>query len=182
MARNTQRIIALTGAIVFFVSTVAFSGLVIWQLYQDSQGDDSLATELDTSDMEAPDDGITGEPLPNFEPVASVDELEIIDTQEGDGREAKEGDTVVVHYTGATAADGLIFESSLSGGEPVTFPLEGLIPGWQEGLPGMKAGGSRRLVIPAEKAYGENPPPGSRIPANAALVFDIDLIEVRDSE
>ena len=176
MTGNKQRIIALTGAVVFFVSTVAFSGLVIWQLYQDSQGDSQMAQ----TDVETPDDGITGEPLPNYDPRETVDELEIIDLAEGEGQEVQEGDVIVAHYTGALAVDGTIFESSLSGGEPATFQLSGLIPGWQEGLPGMKVGGTRRLIIPAEMAYGENSPSPS-IPPNSALVFDIELIDVQEA-
>jgi FKBP-type peptidyl-prolyl cis-trans isomerase len=90
----------------------------------------------------------------------------------------KAGDTVTVDYTGAVAATGVIFQSSKDTGQPVSFSLDGVIKGWTDGLPGMKVGGTRRLIIPAGQAYGANPPAGSGIPANAPLVFDITLYKV----
>ncbi|HSX32179.1 MAG TPA: FKBP-type peptidyl-prolyl cis-trans isomerase, partial [Candidatus Saccharimonadales bacterium] len=83
-----------------------------------------------------------------------------------------------VDYTGAVAATGVIFQSSLDSGQPVSFPLGNVIQGWQEGIPGMKVGGTRRLIIPAAKAYGASPPQGSNIPANADLVFDVTLHKI----
>jgi FKBP-type peptidyl-prolyl cis-trans isomerase len=81
-----------------------------------------------------------------------------------------------VDYTGAVAATGTIFESSLDTGQPANFPLSGVIKGWQEGIPGMKEGGKRRLIIPADLAYGASG--NGTIPPNAALVFDVTLISV----
>ena len=118
--------------------------------------------------------------LSNFTPIASVSKLEKIDTVVGTGAEVKAGATVSVHYTGAVAATGAIFQSSKDfGTEPVTFPLSGVIKGWTDGIPGMKIGGTRRLVIPAAMAYGANPPSGSGIPANADLVFDVELVAIK---
>lgn len=118
--------------------------------------------------------------LSNFTPVAKVSTLEKIDTVVGTGAEVKAGDTVSVHYTGAVAATGAIFQSSKDfGTEPVTFPLSGVIKGWTDGIPGMKIGGTRRLVIPAAQAYGANPPANSGIPANADLVFDVELVAIK---
>lgn len=118
--------------------------------------------------------------LSNFTPVAQVSTLEKIDTVVGTGALVKAGDTVSVHYTGAVAATGAIFQSSKDfGTEPVTFPLSGVIKGWTDGIPGMKIGGTRRLVIPAAMAYGANPPQGSGIPANADLVFDVELVAIK---
>ncbi len=118
--------------------------------------------------------------LSNFTPVSSVSKLEKIDTVVGTGVEVKAGATVSVHYTGAVAATGVIFQSSKDfGTEPITFPLANVIKGWTDGIPGMKVGGTRRLVIPAAMAYGATPPPGSGIPANADLVFDVELIAVK---
>lgn len=116
-----------------------------------------------------------GTQLENFEPTTEIAELQRLDTTEGTGDEVQSGATVTVDYTGAVAATGTIFQSSLDSGQPVTFPLDGVISGWTEGVPGMKVGGTRRLLIPAEQAYGANPPAGSGIPANADLVFDITL-------
>jgi len=116
--------------------------------------------------------------LENFTPVASIPTLQKQDTTVGTGAEVKPGDTVTVDYTGAVAATGVIFQSSLDTGQPVSFPLGSVIAGWTDGVPGMKVGGTRRLLIPAAQAYGANPPAGSGIPANADLVFDITLHKI----
>ncbi|MFA6999664.1 MAG: FKBP-type peptidyl-prolyl cis-trans isomerase [Candidatus Paceibacterota bacterium] len=118
--------------------------------------------------------------LNNFTPVSKVSSLQKIDLVVGTGAEVKAGATVSVHYTGAVAATGAIFQSSKDfGTEPVTFPLSGVIKGWTDGIPGMKIGGTRRLIIPADLAYGANPPSGSGIPANADLVFDVELVAIK---
>lgn len=123
---------------------------------------------------------LAGNPLANFTPVAHIDSLQKIDTTPGTGAEASSTSTVTVNYTGAVAATGIVFQSSLdNNGQPVTFGLNQVIKGWTEGVPGMKAGGTRRLLIPASLAYGANPPSGSGIPANADLVFDITLLSVK---
>lgn len=122
---------------------------------------------------------LQGTKLANFEPIAKVDSLQKIDEVVGTGAEAKADSTVTAHYTGAVASTGVIFQSSHDMGQPVDFPPNGVIKGWSEGAPGMKVGGKRRLLIPAELAYGANPPQGSGIPANADLVFDIELTAVK---
>lgn len=116
--------------------------------------------------------------MDNFQPIDDVTELQIIDVQEGDGDVVKPGDTVTAHYVGAVASTGKVFQSSRDFGGPISFPLSGVIKGWTEGVPGMKIGGTRRLIIPADMAYGANPPAGSGIPANAPLVFDITLHKI----
>lgn len=121
---------------------------------------------------------LQGTNLNEFTPVDTVTELEIIDLKEGTGEAVQSGATVTAHYTGAVAATGLIFQSSHDFGRPIPFGLNQVIKGWTDGVPGMKVGGTRRLIIPAEQAYGSTPPPGSGIPADAALVFDIELVEV----
>jgi len=115
--------------------------------------------------------------LENFDPIANVTKLETIDLQEGGGQAVKASDTVTVHYTGALAATGEVFESSRDSGQPVTFGLNQVIQGWGEGIPGMKAGGTRRLIIPADLAYGAQSPSAS-IPPNSALVFDVEVISI----
>lgn len=98
--------------------------------------------------------------------------------REGTGTAATPGDTVVVHYTG-WLPNGRTFDSSRERGEPTAFPLAqgGLIPGWLQGVSGMREGGRRLLVLPPDLAYGsEGTGP---IPPNAVLVFDIELLEVR---
>jgi FKBP-type peptidyl-prolyl cis-trans isomerase len=92
----------------------------------------------------------------------------------GIGEEALAGDSVTVHYTG-WLHDGTVFDSSV-GGDPRQFLLSDLIPGWQEGILGMKVEGTRKLVIPPDLGYGSSRQ-GS-IPGNSTLVFDIELIGV----
>lgn len=118
-----------------------------------------------------------GTKLPNFEPIDNVSELQKIDTEVGTGDEVQAGATVTVHYTGALCKNGIIFQSSHDMGRTITFPLSGVIAGWTEGVPGMKVGGTRRLVIPADMAYGASSP-APNIPANSDLVFDIELVAI----
>jgi len=121
---------------------------------------------------------LPGQPIPTVvgEATVTASGLQIIDTQVGTGAEAKLGDTITVQYTGYLD-DGTIFDGPAIHGGPVQFALSGLIPGWQEGIPGMKAGGTRRLIIPPELAYGEAGYGGS-IPANAVLTFDVEIVSI----
>ena len=102
--------------------------------------------------------------------------LETKDIIVGTGTEVVATSTLTVHYTLMTWSNGKLIESSWSGGQPATFPLSGVIAGWQEGLPGAKVGGRRLLVIPADKGYGPN---GSGpIGPNETLIFVVDIIAV----
>lgn len=106
----------------------------------------------------------------------SASGLESHDAVMGTGKEVRAGDTVTIHYTGwLTDAAGTVFDSSVRRGQKAEFPLGNLIKGWQEGIPGMKVGGVRRLRIPPELAYGARASPG--IPANSTLVFEIELFD-----
>jgi len=109
----------------------------------------------------------------------SITELKIEDLVVGDGPEAKAGDTIRVHYTG-WLEDDTKFDSSLDRGEPIEFVLgKGtVIAGWDQGLLGMKVGGKRRLTIPPDLAYGASGA-GDIIPANAALIFEVELLEIK---
>lgn len=93
----------------------------------------------------------------------------------GTGPSPTAEDTVQVHYHG-TLRDGTVFDSSVDRGEPATFPLTGVIPCWTEGLQRISVGGKSRLVCPPDLAYGPQGRPG--IPGNAALVFEIELLEI----
>jgi peptidylprolyl isomerase len=105
------------------------------------------------------------------------DELVITDLIEGTGAEAKPGATVEVHYLGVDFESGEEFDSSWSRGQSISFPLAGLIKGWQEGIPGMKVGGRRQLVCPPHLAYG--PAGGGHQLSGRTLVFVIDLLGVK---
>lgn len=102
--------------------------------------------------------------------------LVIEDIQVGEGTEASPGQKVTVHYAGIEFETGDQFDSSWDRGESIEFPLKGLIAGWQEGIPGMKVGGRRKLTIPPELAYG--PAGGRHRLSGKTLVFIIDLLAV----
>jgi len=124
-------------------------------------GDCSAASQYDSTSMDRRADG-----------------LEVRDFEDGSGPAAAPGDTVRVHYTGCLT-DGTKFDSSHDRGEPFQFVLGTgmVIPGWDEGLQGMKPGARRRLVIPSDLAYGSRGA-GSVIPPGATLIFDVELLSV----
>jgi FKBP-type peptidyl-prolyl cis-trans isomerase len=179
--RPHQRVFALVIAILFFGFSFAASFAVIWQLYKNNKeaktvNQTSSTTNTSTANQsQSSSKKLQGTNLANFTPTAHIDQLQAIDLKVGTGAEVKAGDTVTVDYTGAVAATGVIFQSSLDTGQTATFGLSQVIAGWTNGIPGMKVGGQRRLLIPAAQAYGANPPSGSGIPANAGLVFDVTL-------
>lgn len=100
--------------------------------------------------------------------------------EEGEGESPDKSDTVTVHYTG-TLIDGTKFDSSVDRGQPATFPVGGVIPGWTEALQLMKPGAKYQLFIPAELAYGERGA-GQDIGPNETLIFDVELISVKPAE
>jgi FKBP-type peptidyl-prolyl cis-trans isomerase FkpA len=130
------------------------------------------------------DSGEEGQLSPMGE--SGITELQKNDTKAGIGTEARRGQNVRVHYTGwlydGSAADrkGTKFDSSHDRNEPFEFRLGAgeVIPGWDEGVAGMKVGGTRTLTIPPQMAYGRSGA-GGVIPPNATLVFDIELLDVR---
>lgn len=109
--------------------------------------------------------------------IEMVAALQVEDLVVGKGREVHEGDTVTAHYRGTLLKGGKEFDSSYESGEPAEFPLDQVIEGWQFGIPGMRVGGKRKLIIPWQMAYGEagSPP---EIPGKADLVFEVEMIGV----
>ena len=105
--------------------------------------------------------------------------LQYQDVAPGNGDEARDGQVAVVHYTG-WLTDGTKFDSSRDRGQPFSFPIGSgqVIPGWDEGVAGMKVGGRRKLVIPASLGYGDMGAPPV-IPPGATLVFDVELLELK---
>jgi FKBP-type peptidyl-prolyl cis-trans isomerase len=179
------RLGALIIALLFLVTSLGFSFLVIWQTHQqDKQNKQQAELQKALQDSQNPNKSqsqskegkLEGTKLAGFTPVSKVESLKVIDTKTGTGAEVKSGDTVTVHYTGALASTGVVFESSLDSGQPATFGLNQVIKGWTDGIPGMKVGGTRRLLIPADLAYGSQG--NAKIPANSDLVFDVQLIKI----
>lgn len=194
MSENMQRAGILIIAIIFFVTTI---GIALYAIIFSNNNEDTLTDAevqkilqeqqeanavaitctQDPSLNYTPAPPLEGKPLPNFTPTDTLDGLSCIDVVVGTGAEATAGGTVTANYTGAVMKDGTVFQSSYDSGQPISFSLAQVIPGWSQGVPGMKEGGKRRLLIPAALAYGETPPEGSGIPANANLVFDIELVK-----
>ncbi|GAA2063644.1 FKBP-type peptidyl-prolyl cis-trans isomerase [Williamsia deligens] len=104
-------------------------------------------------------------------------DLRIADLKTGDGRVATAADTVSVRYVGALYSDGSVFDASWKQGDtPVDFPLSGVVPGFAQGIEGMKVGGRREIVIPPALGYGDQSQPG--LPAGSTLVFVVDLVGI----
>jgi FKBP-type peptidyl-prolyl cis-trans isomerase len=112
-------------------------------------------------------------------PVLTASKLEIKDIKIGTGKAVKPGDKVVMNYRG-TLSNGIEFDSSYKRNKPIetTIGTGQVIKGWDQGIPGMKVGGKRHLVIPPDLAYGEQ---GSapKIPPNATLTFDVELLSIK---
>ncbi len=144
---------------VFVVGCVAALGLGACEKVPEPTGGASPAV---TKEPEAP------------EPANLVKE----DVTAGTGAEAKEGDKVWVHYTGRLAKNNKEFDSSV-GKDPFDFEIgkEEVIKGWDQGVPGMKVGGKRKLTIPSKLGYGDKGSP-PKIPPKATLVFDIELLSI----
>jgi hypothetical protein len=136
-------------------------------------------TKVDEPAPAAPADAPEGGVLKHTETDSG---LIIDDLKFGDGVEAKPHQTVVIHCRG-TLPDGKEFYSSYTSGKPATFEMDRLIPGWREGLPGMKVGGKRRLIVPPDLGYGKQEIKGPNgqvlIPPNSMLIFEVELVGVQ---
>ncbi len=157
------------------------SALTIGVIYQTFHSDSSSTSSPQATNQQNQDQNkLQGTKLSGFTPLAKITSLKEEDLSPGKGAVVKTGDTVTVDYTGAVASTGIIFQSSKDSGQPIPLQLKSgsVIEGWVKGIPGMKVGGTRRLLIPAKLAYGASPPQGSGIPANASLVFDVTVHKI----
>ena len=170
-SKTVQRITIAIIALVMTVGTLGAYFIVILQQNDTSQAQQTPQYPNYPVDATA------------YKVEGTVNELQKTDQKVGDGQEAKAGDNVKVHYKGTFAKTGQKFDSSYDNGEPVSFELaQGkVIEGWVEGVPGMKIGGKRRLVVPSNLAYGEIGYPNA-IPPNTDLVFEIELIAINPKQ
>jgi FKBP-type peptidyl-prolyl cis-trans isomerase len=194
MSENAQRIGILIITLIFLVTTIGIALYAIIfnessnnqevsqeelnQLIEQQSQEDFVAITCTTDESlkYTPTPPLQDKPLPNFSTVQDIPELKCIDIVIGQGEEVKPGATVTAHYTGAIATTGNVFQSSHDGGQPIAFPLSGVIKGWTNGVPGMKVGGIRRIYIPSDQAYGEQG--NSGIPPNSDLVFDVEITKI----
>lgn len=173
-----DRVFAGFGAALFLVTSSAIAIAVIISLTQSSSSS-TAATTASTSKSSSSKAPKVGSKLQGFTPLTKpVARLEIANLQTGTGAVVKSGATVSANYIGALADSGIIFGTSASSGGPQTFSLKDVIPGWQLGIPGMRVGGSRELIIPAAMGYGAKGTNG--IPPNSDLVFLVTITGVKN--
>jgi peptidylprolyl isomerase len=168
MERSTNSKKVLIGALVLVVALVA-----IVLIGRSGGGDDESSISTDTSTKPVVE-------VPSGDPPTELVSTDIV---EGDGATAAAGDQVTVQYVGVDYSTGEQFDASWDNGQPFPFQLGGgqVIPGWDQGVEGMKVGGRRELVIPPDLAYGAQGSPPDIAP-DATLVFVIDLLEVQSGK
>lgn len=186
--KNTLKRAGWLLLVVLFVGTGL--GIGVWAFVESIRQKDEPPAQI-TSDLSQPTDQKKGGKLNGFPPIGKIESLTTSDLQPGAGAEVKADSSVTVEYKGAVASTGVIFDSTADhGGQPFTTTLDQVIPGWK-GLVGAKAGGIRRLLIPADQAYG--PKGACEIPnaadpvkcdkyiiePNTDLVFDVTILEVK---
>jgi peptidylprolyl isomerase len=174
--RNRQR--AIIGVIAFLV--IVLIAFFVYRDYQTKLQASITPTPSSTSSTTAGSYPIgtldTTPPSPSANAVTTTSGLVYEDLLVGDGATVKSGDTVSVNYTG-WLEDGTKFDSSIDRGQPSEFTLGQVIPGWNEGLVGMKVNGTRLLVIPPSLGYGSTA--NGPIPANSTLLFEVQLVSIK---
>jgi FKBP-type peptidyl-prolyl cis-trans isomerase len=187
MARKRDRMFALFGALLFLITSSALTVAVIYTIVEQhssasdgassAQAAATAATTPTTSNSSSSSTNLAGTKMQGFTPLTQpLTKLEVSDTTVGTGAEVKAGDTITADYTGALADTGVIFDASADHGGPQTFSLSQVIAGWSQGIPGMRVGGTRQLLIPAELGYGSQAQSG--IPANSDLVFNVTVTKI----
>lgn len=176
--RLRDRIFAALGALLFFGSACAVTAYYV----ATSHGSDNTAAK--TAQQQQCSDSQTetalAAPAGYIPPTLPLTDLQVTDLEQGSGPAAKDGDCLVVKYYGTLATNGTKFDENFTDTTGFAFTLgQGqVIPGWDKGMVGMKAGGMRRLVIPAAQAYGAQSPSAS-IPPNSDLVFQVKLLRIQ---
>lgn len=178
MARKRERIFAGFGALLFLGSACALTVFVV--LGAGSSSPSTPPTTTAQCDINTPVSAATSAAPEVYKPTGSVAKLETTDLEKGSGATTKNGDCLVMKYQGSLATNGTVFDENYSKPQALQFTLGGgqVISGWDQGLVGMKVGGTRRLVIPSALGYGPGGSPPT-IPANADLVFVVKLLQIK---
>ncbi len=157
--------------------SMADSQKIVQKFFQEQEAKQRAAMAETGKKLKAEGEAYLAENAKKDGVITTASGLQYTVLKEGTGNSPKATDTVVCHYEGFLT-NGTVFDSSIQRGEPAAFPLNGVIAGWTEGLQLMKEGGKNRFFIPYHLAYGEAGAAGS-IPPYAALIFDVELIEVK---
>jgi FKBP-type peptidyl-prolyl cis-trans isomerase len=176
MAKKRDRVFAWAGVVLFSVSALALSAAVIIQQIMSSPSSSTTANATSCTDTAVE---LILTPPSAYIPKAAVTSLQSIDLTPGTGQTAKAGKCLIVKYYGSLASNGTVFDENFSKTTGFAFQLgQGqVITGWDQGLVGMKVGGTRLLVIPPNLAYGSQS--SATIPANSALVFVVKLLRIQ---
>ena len=157
--------------------SMADSQKIVQKFFQEQEAKQRAAMAETGKKLKAEGEAYLAENAKKDGVITTASGLQYTVLKEGTGKSPKATDTVVCHYEGFLT-NGTVFDSSIQRGEPAAFPLNGVIAGWTEGLQLMKEGAKNRFFIPYHLAYGEAGAAGS-IPPYAALIFDVELIEVK---
>ena len=182
MARKRDRVFAISVAALFFISAFGFRFWVIWQAVSNSSSNSTstATTAANCTDTPPPTTLARTPPATAYIPPSAPKTLQITDLVKGKGTAAASGSCLIVKYYGTLATTGIVFDENFTTTQGFEFQLgeNQVIPGWDQGLVGMKVGGTRRLVIPSALAYGTQSP-SAAIPANSNLVFVVYLETIK---
>ena len=188
--RRIRRQRLTIAGVMAIVVVVGIAGGLALASIGDDDGTDLATSTSTTADPDKPESAAgkpcvaVADPLPAGAPSVPLDvgppptTLITKDLKEGAGAVVAEGQTLTVNYIGVACSTGKIFDASYSRGEPVSFPLTNVIPGWQKGLPGMKVGGQRLLGIPPDQGYGDQGD-GQEIAPGESLWFVVEVVDAK---
>jgi len=178
--RLRDRIFAGFGALLFLGSAIAVTAFYVTTSRSSDTANTQANNTQQTCDIQTPVPASTLPKPDTYKPEGPITSLQSTDLESGNGAATKDGDCLVMKYLGNLATDGSVFDQNYDKPQALQFTLGkgDVIKGWDQGLVGMKVGGTRRLLIPAALGYGDQSP-SSTIPANSDLVFTVKLLEIK---